>query len=120
MCDLDGRTSTRGRGAARSLQGASCRVGWRIADKIRRACSGWLHAPAEGDRWPAVWDGVGWTSRSTSCLIGQRRTTLMMRGTAMAKFRLLDGTGEIELKGTVEDVDRHGNVRIYVRPPGGK
>lgn len=38
----------------------------------------------------------------------------------MAKFRLLDGTGDIELKHTVEDVDRHGNVRIYVRVPGGK
>lgn len=38
----------------------------------------------------------------------------------MAKFRLLDGTGVVELKHVVEDVDRHGNVRIYVRPPGGK
>lgn len=38
----------------------------------------------------------------------------------MAKFRLLDGAGEIELKHTVEDVDRHGNVRVYVRIPGGK
>jgi integrase len=32
---------------------------------------------------------------------------------------MLDGTGEIELRRTVEDVDRHGNVRIYVRLPGG-
>lgn len=43
-----------------------------------------------------------------------------MRGTVLATFRLLDGTGAVELKYTVEDQDRHGNVRIYVRPPGGR
>ncbi len=33
------------------------------------------------------------------------------REIALAKFRLLDGTGVITLKHTVEDVDRHGNVQ---------
>lgn len=37
----------------------------------------------------------------------------------MAKFRLLDGSGEITLKYTVIDTDRHGNARIYFRKPGG-
>lgn len=31
------------------------------------------------------------------------------------RIRLLDGTGVVELKYTFEDVDRHGNVRIYVK-----
>lgn len=31
------------------------------------------------------------------------------------KIRLLDGSGTIELRYVFEDVDRHGNVRIYVR-----
>jgi integrase len=31
------------------------------------------------------------------------------------KFRLLDGTGTVELKYLYEDMDRHGNVRIYVQ-----
>jgi len=37
----------------------------------------------------------------------------------MAKFRLRDGTGEISLKYTIRDTDRHGNVRVYFRRPGG-
>ena len=36
------------------------------------------------------------------------------------KMRLRDGTGMIELKHLVEDVDRHGNVRVYVRRHGRK
>ena len=36
----------------------------------------------------------------------------------MAKFRLRDGSGEISLKHTIEDTDRHGNVRVYFRKPG--
>ncbi len=36
------------------------------------------------------------------------------------KMRLRDGTGTIELKHLVEDVDRHGNVRVYVRRRGRK
>lgn len=34
------------------------------------------------------------------------------------KIRLLDGSGSIELKYLVEDVDRHGKVRIYFRVKG--
>lgn len=29
-----------------------------------------------------------------------------------------DGTGSVELRWLVEDVDRHGNVRVYLRRPG--
>lgn len=36
----------------------------------------------------------------------------------MVEFRLRDGTGSIRLRYLVEDPDRHGNVRIYVRRPG--
>lgn len=36
----------------------------------------------------------------------------------MAKIRMRDGLGEFELKYLVEDVDRHGNVRLYVRRRG--
>ncbi len=36
------------------------------------------------------------------------------------KMRMRDGTGTIELKFLVEDVDRHGNVRIYARRRGRK
>ena len=36
------------------------------------------------------------------------------------KLRLRDGTGTINLKYLVEDVDRHGNVRLYVRRHGRK
>jgi integrase len=36
----------------------------------------------------------------------------------MAKFRLRDGSGQISLKHTIEDTDRHGNVRVYFRKPG--
>jgi integrase len=36
----------------------------------------------------------------------------------MAKFKLADGSGEISLKHIVEDTDRHGNVRVYLRLPG--
>ncbi len=36
------------------------------------------------------------------------------------KLRLRDGTGSIELKYLVEDVDRHGNVRVYFRRHGRK
>lgn len=36
----------------------------------------------------------------------------------MAKFRLLNDQGEITLKYTVIDRDRHGNCRIYFRTPG--
>jgi integrase len=38
----------------------------------------------------------------------------------MARVRLQDGTGEMILKYLVEDMDRHGNVRLYVRQPGRK
>lgn len=31
-----------------------------------------------------------------------------------------DGTGTIRLRFVTEDVDRHGNVRVYVRPPGAR
>ena len=36
------------------------------------------------------------------------------------KIRLRDGTGTIELKHLVEDTDRHGNVRVYLRRHGRK
>lgn len=36
----------------------------------------------------------------------------------MPTFRLRDGTGSVRLRYLVEDVDRHGNVRLYVRRPG--
>ncbi|MBB6254960.1 tyrosine-type recombinase/integrase [Nitrospirillum iridis] len=36
----------------------------------------------------------------------------------MAQFRLRDGTGTIKLRYLVEDMDRHGNVRLYVRRKG--
>lgn len=40
-----------------------------------------------------------------------------MEGT-LATFRMRDGSGAITLRYLVEDVDRHGNVRLYVRRPG--
>ena len=36
------------------------------------------------------------------------------------KIRMHDGTGTIDLKYLVEDYDRHGNVRVYVRRHGRK
>lgn len=36
----------------------------------------------------------------------------------MRKMRMRDGLGEFRLKYLVEDMDRHGNVRIYVRKRG--
>lgn len=36
----------------------------------------------------------------------------------MAKVSLADGRGRLELKYLVEDVDRHGNVRLYVKRRG--
>ena len=36
------------------------------------------------------------------------------------KIRMRDGSGSIELRFLVEDVDRHGNVRVYVRRHGRK
>ena len=36
------------------------------------------------------------------------------------KFRMRDGTGTIDLRYVVEDYDRHGNVRVYVRRHGRK
>ncbi len=36
----------------------------------------------------------------------------------MPTFRMRDGTGTMRLKYVVEDTDRHGNVRIYLRKPG--
>ncbi len=36
----------------------------------------------------------------------------------MAKVRLVDGGGTVELKYLVEDADRHGNVRLYVKRRG--
>ncbi len=36
----------------------------------------------------------------------------------MATFKMRDGTGEMRLKFITEDVDRYGNVRLYVRRPG--
>ena len=38
----------------------------------------------------------------------------------MRAFKLLDGTGTFQLKHLIEDTDRHGNVRIYLRSPGRK
>lgn len=38
----------------------------------------------------------------------------------MVAFRMKDGTGTIDLRFTYEDMDRHGNARIYVRRPGMK
>ncbi len=35
-------------------------------------------------------------------------------------MRMRDGTGTVDLKYTVEDTDRHGNVRVYVRRQGRK
>ncbi|MFA8388361.1 MAG: hypothetical protein ACEPO2_22315 [Pelagibaca sp.] len=36
----------------------------------------------------------------------------------MPTFRMRDGSGSIRLKHVIEDTDRHGNVRIYLRRPG--
>jgi integrase len=36
----------------------------------------------------------------------------------MAKIRMRDGLGDMRLKFLVEDTDRHGNVRLYVRKRG--
>ena len=36
------------------------------------------------------------------------------------KIRMRDGTGTIDLKFLIEDTDRHGNVRVYVRRQGRK
>lgn len=36
----------------------------------------------------------------------------------MPTFRMRDGTGSLRLKYVVEDTDRHGNVRVYLRKPG--
>ena len=36
------------------------------------------------------------------------------------RIKLRDGTGTVELKYIVEDVDRHGNVRVYLRRHGKK
>src|SRR5262245_43765181 len=38
----------------------------------------------------------------------------------MAKIRMRDGLGELRLKYLIEDTDRHGNVRLYVRKKGHK
>jgi integrase len=37
---------------------------------------------------------------------------------SMVTFRMRDGTGSVDLRYLVEDMDRHGNVRIYVRRKG--
>ena len=36
------------------------------------------------------------------------------------KIRMRDGTGTIDLKFLIEDTDRHGTVRVYVRHHGRK
>ena len=36
------------------------------------------------------------------------------------KVRMRDGTGERKYRYVVEDMDRHGNVRIYLRRRGQK
>ena len=36
------------------------------------------------------------------------------------KIRLRDGTGTVDLKYLFEDMDRHGNVRVYLRRHGRK
>lgn len=36
----------------------------------------------------------------------------------MKKIHMKDGSGQLKLRYLVEDVDRHGNVRLYVRRPG--
>src|SRR5579883_1618033 len=36
----------------------------------------------------------------------------------MVKIRFADGSGKAELKFLIEDVDRHGNVRLYFRRKG--
>lgn len=36
----------------------------------------------------------------------------------MPTFKMRDGSGSFRLKYVVEDTDRHGNVRIYLRKPG--
>ncbi|MDK3075797.1 tyrosine-type recombinase/integrase [Sedimentitalea sp. JM2-8] len=36
----------------------------------------------------------------------------------MPTFKMRDGTGSFRLKFVVEDTDRHGNVRVYLRKPG--
>lgn len=40
------------------------------------------------------------------------------RGRQMVRFRMRDGSGEIDFKFLKEDVDRHGNVRVYFRQRG--
>ncbi len=50
--------------------------------------------------------------------MGRRRADAT--GLDMAKFRMRDGTGTVELTYVVEDVDRHGNVRLYVKRRGAK
>jgi len=44
----------------------------------------------------------------------------MMGGDGMARIRLSNPPGIVELKHTATDMDRHGNVRIYVRRYGRK
>ena len=36
------------------------------------------------------------------------------------KIKMRDGTGTMNLKYLVEDIDRHGNVRVYLRRHGRK
>lgn len=36
----------------------------------------------------------------------------------MPTFRMRDGSGSIRLKHVIEDTDRHGHVRVYLRRPG--
>jgi len=44
----------------------------------------------------------------------------MTGGNSMARIRIGNPTGIVELRYTVVDVDRHGNVRVYVRRHGRK
>jgi integrase len=49
---------------------------------------------------------------------GGRPAMSRREGRALVKFRMRDGSGEIDFKFLKEDVDRYGNVRIYFRRQG--
>src|SRR5262245_16093923 len=42
-----------------------------------------------------------------------------IRGTGLMRVRMLDGSGYRDYRYLIEDVDRHGNVRVYFRPKKG-
>src|SRR3712207_5645999 len=48
----------------------------------------------------------------------ETRSMPSRRSRSMAKVRVAGARGEIKLQYLVEDMDRHGNVRLYVRRKG--